>query len=148
MITAKVAELICETYKSGYTVNEVALHVGCSPTTVSKVLRERGLTRPKGWAGRSAAKKAAAHVAVTDELIKRICMQRTCHVCGNTKHMQGATFCMDCGALLATKKQLAQQAADNLKEFLEPYKKTRNMENVFRDFEVVVAFIENASEEG
>lgn len=123
----KLIDAICELYKDGATIKEVAAAAGISATTVHSILKERGLTRPRGV-------RSSNGVST---------FNRTCPSCGNTKHLCGAVFCMTCGTLLATKAEMAEQAAHNLRKYLEPYKSTQGMDHVLRDCETIIDYFKS-----
>ncbi len=121
----KIIDAILDLYREGATIREVAEAVHMSTVTVGDIIRERGLTRKRG--NRSPAKMAT--------------FSRTCPACGNTKHLVGATYCMDCGSVLASPKELAADAADRVMKFLEKYGKVVDVHCAVRDMSIVTSYL-------
>lgn len=135
MKDSKVIEAICDLYKEGATIREVSTAAGVGESIVSEILKERGLTRPRGC-------RPGSRIARGDKEIQ-LC-GRTCPTCGSTKHLPEAMFCCICGASLATKRELAAEACGRLLKFLEPYKATQNMERVIGDANIIRDYFEEA----
>lgn len=145
-VPMKVIEAVCDRYKEGLSQRQVAENVGVGLSTVSRILQERGMSRPRGYRTDSTASSdGSVQLAMKKEILRHVCMERVCPVCGNDKHLQGSRFCMECGALLATKQEFAMQALHNLREYLEPYRTTKNMDRVFRDLDVVTEYVKGVT---
>lgn len=112
-------QAVCDLYREGYTIHEVAEAAGISANTVSNILHEHNLARPRGKRANHPTKPAeiipTAQVAELPAPAAPIAgIGVVCLACGCTEHLDGAAFCCRCGSKLETEAKRLKRALRNL----------------------------------
>ena len=115
----KITESICDLYREGYSLKEVSAASGIGIPTVTQIVRDHGLMRPRGGNHRKQmAKQELVSTTQDAELPAPAApiagIGVVCLACGCTEHLDGAAFCCRCGSKLETEAKRLKRALRNL----------------------------------
>lgn len=115
----KITEAVCDLYREGYSLKEVSAASGIGIPTVTQIVRDHGLMRPRGGNPR---KQMAKQELVPTKLVEELPAPAApvagigvvCLACGNTDHLEGSAFCCRCGTRLESEAKRLKRALRNL----------------------------------